>query len=83
MAQATTKAAATAEPARTIHISVKVSEKGAVSVYGLQRFPVSLYADQWEAILSRADALRKFIADNRAQLKAAALPGGSVGATPL
>jgi hypothetical protein len=34
-------------------ISVKVSEKGALSVYGLQRFPVTLYAEQWEQLLSQ------------------------------
>ena len=49
-------------------ISAKVSEKGAVSVYGLQKFPVTLYADQWEAVMSRAASISKFIADNRAKL---------------
>ena len=49
-------------------ISAKVSEKGAVSVYGLQKFPVTLYADQWEAVMSRGAAISKFIADNRAKL---------------
>jgi hypothetical protein len=47
----------------------KVSEKGAVSVYGLGRFPVTLYLEQWETLLSHADELRQFIETNRAQLK--------------
>ena len=45
-------------------ISFKVSPKGAISIYGLQRFPITLYREQWESVLSNADALRKFIADN-------------------
>lgn len=47
----------------------KVSEKGAVSVYGLGRFPVTLYLEQWEQLLSHSDELREFIEANRAQLK--------------
>ncbi|HKV53828.1 MAG TPA: hypothetical protein VJN94_04220 [Candidatus Binataceae bacterium] len=47
----------------------KVSEKGAVSVYGLGRFPVTLYVEQWEKLLSQADELRAFIEANRSQLK--------------
>jgi hypothetical protein len=47
----------------------KVSEKGAVSVYGLGRFPVTLYLEQWENLLSHADELRQFIESNRARLK--------------
>jgi hypothetical protein len=43
-------------------LSFKVSEKGAVSVYGLQRFPVSLYKRQWERLLDAAPKLRAFIA---------------------
>jgi hypothetical protein len=50
-------------------ISYKVSDKGAVSVYGLGRFPVTLYKEQWEKLLDRADELRQFIADNDASLK--------------
>jgi hypothetical protein len=46
------------------NLSVKVSAKGAVSVYGLQRFPVTLYASQWEALLDKADGIRDFIAAN-------------------
>jgi len=45
----------------------KVSEKGAVSVYGLGRFPVTLYLEQWHKLLSHADELRAFIEDNKAR----------------
>lgn len=50
-------------------LSIKVSQKGAVSVYGLGRFPVTLYREQWERLLESADDIRDFIADNAAQLK--------------
>lgn len=50
-------------------ISFKVSEKGGVSVYGMGRFPVTLYVEQWETLLGRTDDLRAFIEANRAQLK--------------
>jgi hypothetical protein len=49
-------------------IKLKVSEKGALSVYGLQRFPISLYRTQWEALLDHADAIREFIAANADKL---------------
>ncbi len=44
--------------------SIKVSEKGALSVYGLGRFPVTLYREQWEKLLGLADEIRDFIRDN-------------------
>ena len=50
-------------------ISMKVSEKGALSVYGMGRFPVTLYKEQWLKLLDMADDIRKFIAANDAQLK--------------
>lgn len=50
------------------NLTVKVSTKGAVQVMGMGRFPVTLYADQWSAILERKDALLKFMADNVAKL---------------
>lgn len=50
-------------------ISFRVSEKGAVSVYGLGRFPVTLYQEQWDKLLAAADDLRKFIEANREHLK--------------
>jgi len=50
-------------------LSLKVSAKGAVSVYGLGRFPVTLYKEQWARLLDMTDAIRAFIRDNDAQLK--------------
>jgi len=50
-------------------ITLKVSEKGGVSVYGLGRFPVTLYKEQWTKLLDSADDLRAFIRENDAQLK--------------
>jgi len=50
-------------------ISLKVSEKGGVSVYGLGRFPVTLYKEQWAKLLGMADDIRTFIADHDAELK--------------
>jgi hypothetical protein len=49
---------------------MKVSEKGAVSVYGLGRFPVTLYKEQWLRLLAMADDIRAFIHDNESALKA-------------
>jgi hypothetical protein len=46
-----------------------VSEKGGVSVYGLGRFPVTLYKEQWIRLLDMADEIRAFIKDNDARLK--------------
>jgi len=50
-------------------MSMKVSEKGGLSVYGLGRFPVTLYREQWEKLLGMADELRQFIKDHDHQLK--------------
>ena len=50
-------------------LSLKVSQKGGVSVYGLGRFPVTLYKEQWSRLLDLADEIRAFIRDNDAQLK--------------
>ena len=50
--------------------SIKVSEKGVVSVYGLGRFPVTLYKEQWVKLLEMADDIRAFIKEHDAQLKA-------------
>ena len=48
---------------------LKVSEKGAVSLYGIRRFPVTFYADEWDRILSMADQVRDFIRANEGSLK--------------
>jgi hypothetical protein len=50
-------------------ITLKVSEKGGVSVYGLGRFPVTLYKEQWTKLLELAEDIRIFIRENDAQLK--------------
>lgn len=50
-------------------LSMRVSEKGAVSVYGLGRFPVTLYKEQWEKLLAMSDEIKAFIAENQARLK--------------
>ena len=51
-------------------VSLKVSEKGGVSVYGLGRFPVTLYKEQWAKLLAMADEIREFIKENESSLKA-------------
>jgi len=51
-------------------ISLKVSEKGAVSVYGMGRFPVTLYKEQWLKLLDMNEDIRRFIQDNDSKLKA-------------
>jgi len=56
------------KPARG-QMSLKVSEKGGLSVYGLGRFPVTLYREQWEKLLDMADEIRAFIQDNDGALK--------------
>ncbi|MDB4910351.1 MAG: hypothetical protein JWO39_1174 [Gemmatimonadetes bacterium] len=50
-------------------ISMKVSEKGGLSIYGLGRFPVTLYKEQWTRLLDMADEIRQFIATNEGKLK--------------
>lgn len=50
-------------------LSLKVSQKGGVSVYGLGRFPVTLYKEQWLRLLDMFDEIRKFIAENDDKLK--------------
>ncbi|MBX7232100.1 MAG: hypothetical protein K1X29_08445 [Bdellovibrionales bacterium] len=50
-------------------LSMKVSEKGGLSVYGLGRFPVTLYKEQWLKLISIIDEVKKFIEDNDAALK--------------
>ena len=50
-------------------VSMKVSEKGGVSVYGLGRFPVTLYQEQWLKLLDMAEDIRGFIREHEGQLK--------------
>jgi hypothetical protein len=49
--------------------ALRVSDKGGVSVYGLGRFPVTLYKEQWQKLLAMADEIRAFIVEHDAQLK--------------
>ncbi len=57
------------EPPRRGTLYCKVSPKGAVSLYGLQRMPVTLYVEQWERLLDYSDELRKFLVEHNAELK--------------
>lgn len=50
-------------------LSMKVSEKGALSLYGMGRFPVTLYKEQWLKLLGVADEIKKFIEQNNDKLK--------------
>jgi hypothetical protein len=54
---------------KTGRLEFKVSEKGGVSVYGLGRFPVTLYYEQWQRLLGIADDLRTFLEENKSKLK--------------
>ncbi len=49
-------------------LTFKVSEKGAISVYGMGRWPVTLYASQWDRLFSEADRLRAFATANASRL---------------
>jgi len=60
-------AALKSRPARSV--SMKVSEKGGLSVYGLGRFPVTLYQEQWLKLLDLAEEIRAFIKENEPRLK--------------
>lgn len=58
-----------AEKNKSRDITFKVSQKGALSVYGMGRFPVTLYKEQWEKLLDRKDDILEFISANEAELK--------------
>ena len=51
----------------TVRNGLKISEKGAVSLYGMGRFPISLYAEQWEKVLAMQSEILAFIADGKRQ----------------
>lgn len=57
------------DDAYTGKLKLKVSPKGAVQIDGMRRFPITLYRDEFEALLSRADNIREFIRTNDRQLK--------------
>ncbi len=50
-------------------LSLRISEKGGLSVYGLGRFPVTLYKEQWLRLLDMSNEIRAFIDANAGQLK--------------
>jgi len=58
-----------AGPRKKGAIEFRVGEKGGVSVYGLGRFPVTLYYEQWVRLLGSADELRAFLEENKSKLK--------------
>ena len=58
-----------AEQERRGSLYCKVSQKGAISVYGLQRMPVTLYVEQWERLLDFSDELRAFMKEHDSELK--------------
>ena len=57
------------QPRRTGSLEFRVGEKGGVSVYGLGRFPVTLYYEQWDRLLEAGPQLRQFLEDNKSRLK--------------
>jgi hypothetical protein len=57
------------QPRRTGSLEFRVSEKGGVSIYGLGRFPVTLYYEQWKRLLDVSDKLSEFLEENKAKLK--------------
>jgi hypothetical protein len=50
-------------------LELRVSTKGAVSLYGIRRFPVTFYADEWDVILGKADDIRDFVKQHESELK--------------
>lgn len=66
--QASKLLAETEQPKRG-QLYCKVSEKGACSVYGLQRMPVTLYIEQWERLLNYGEEIRSFLKENEGRLK--------------
>jgi len=54
---------------KTQETRLQVSQKGAVSLYGIRRFPITFYADEWDIVLRMADEVRAFIAQHETELK--------------
>ncbi len=50
-------------------LRLQVSQKGGVSLYGIRRFPITFYADEWDTVLGMSDQVRKFIAEHEGELK--------------
>ena len=74
MTPTTTTTVKTPSPVSAPCLTMRVGVKGGVSVYGLGRFPVTLYASQWDALLAQADAIKAFIGQKRVEL---AVKGGA------
>ncbi len=55
--------------AKTRELRLQVSQKGAVSLYGIRRFPITFYADEWDTMLGMADEIRTFILKHESELK--------------
>lgn len=64
-------------------LSAKVSEKGAVSVYGLRRFPITFYEDEWNTLFEYAPKIKAFMKENSKHLKDKEGGGGPEGTTAL
>jgi hypothetical protein len=62
-------AALKAKSTQPMRLTLKVSEKGAMSLYGMGRFPVTLYQEQWLKVLSFAEEIKTFIKTNESRLK--------------
>ena len=54
---------------KTQEMRLQVSQKGAVSLYGIRRFPITFYADEWDTVLGMADEVRAFISKHETELK--------------
>ncbi len=54
---------------RSGEMRLQVSQKGAVSLYGIRRFPITFYADEWATVLGMADEIRTFISQHETELK--------------
>jgi hypothetical protein len=54
---------------RSRETRLQVSQKGAVSLYGIRRFPITFYADEWDTVLEMGDQIRAFIRENEGELK--------------
>jgi len=54
---------------KSAELRLQVSQKGAVSLYGIRRFPITFYADEWHTVLGMADEVRSFISQHESELK--------------
>ncbi len=64
-----------AQAKKPVGLEFRVSDKGGISVYGLGRFPVTLYYEQWTRLLAHVDKLQTFIEENKGKLKLKPRPG--------